>query len=239
LQPFLLQGFAVSFRTVAVMSVIMCSSAILARVDAASQAANEILRQVWIVLFQFVECLNISNQSITAGALGAHDVPYAMAVVKRHLLYAVALFSSAGAVVLACQHQIVSIFTADAMVVATAATTLPLLVACFPLDAVCSMFDGTLTAAGQATWTARTTTYAAIFVVAVMLCAPKLMQMSLFRTWCCAKLMTLLRMPMLVHRVYMSEYSPFADVMRRDKLLSEATEPLPHQSVTQPTPSSA
>jgi Na+-driven multidrug efflux pump len=52
LRPFLRDGMAVSLRTMAMLGMIMTSSSLLARVNTASQAAHEIMRQVWIFTFQ-------------------------------------------------------------------------------------------------------------------------------------------------------------------------------------------
>jgi Na+-driven multidrug efflux pump len=148
LRPFLRDGFAVSFRTVCMVGLVMASSSIIARVDAMTQAAHEIIRQMWILLYQGVECINISNQALASTALGTNDTSYAVAVVQRHLVYAISITAIAGAVVLTFREQVVSIFTSDSSVIATALTTLPLLVFAFPLDAITAILDGTLTAAG-------------------------------------------------------------------------------------------
>ena len=52
LSPFLKEGAAVSLRTVFTLGVVMASSSVLARVGTASQAAHEILRQLWICTYQ-------------------------------------------------------------------------------------------------------------------------------------------------------------------------------------------
>jgi Na+-driven multidrug efflux pump len=97
---------------------------------------------------QFAECINVSNQSLAATALGSGDTQYALDVVKRHVLYAVTLVSVIGGLVLLFKAQIVGLFTTDAAVVATAFSVLPLLVGVFPVDGLMSIVDGTLTAAG-------------------------------------------------------------------------------------------
>ena len=52
LGPFLRDGMAVSLRTVAMLGMVMASSSLLARVGTASQAAHEIVRQLWIFMYQ-------------------------------------------------------------------------------------------------------------------------------------------------------------------------------------------
>ena len=205
-----------SVRTVTVIGVIMSSTSVLARVDSAAQAAHEIIRQLWILLFQFVECINISNQAIVATALGARDYPYALAVVKRHIVYAISIVSAIAAICLALQTHIVGLFTADAVVIAAALTTIPLVTACFPLDAVSSLLDGTLTAAGQAKWTATNATVGSFATFLVLVWAEQVTAMSVLRVWMCLKLMTVFRLPLVIHRTFFSSASPFVGALRGD-----------------------
>ena len=209
LKTFLADGFAVSVRTLMVIGVIMSSTSVLARIDSITQAAHEIIRQMWIFLFQFVECINISNQSIVATALGEQDYGYALQVVKRHLVYAIAIVSVMAVALMTQQSLLVGCFTSDATVMAMAATTIPLVAAAFPLDATSSILDGTLTAAGQATWTAKNTTVSSGMTLALLWGAERMMTLSLLWVWVFLKLMTVLRLPLLLHRCFRSESSPF------------------------------
>ena len=224
LAPFLLDGFAVSLRTFTVIGVIMASTGVLARINAVSQAAHEIIRQLWIFLFQFVECINISNQAIMATALGLKQYEYAFQVAKRHLIYAVAIVSTVAVAVVLQQHWLLGRFTRDAVIIATASTAIPLVAAAFPLDAVSSILDGTLTAAGQAKWTAINTTVTAGFTLVALLGAERLITMSLLRVWLFLKTMTVLRLPMLIQRTFLSADSPFSKSSRVQAQLAPAGE---------------
>lgn len=104
-----------------------------------------------LLTMQFVECINISNQSLLSSALGSKDTRYAFSVVKRHLLYSTLIVSVLGALLLVGHEQIIRLFTPDKGVIAAAWSVLPLVVVCFPLDAIGAIADGTLTAAGYAT----------------------------------------------------------------------------------------
>ena len=103
-----------------------------------------------LLTVQFVECINISNQSLASTALGQKDTPYAFSVVKRHLVYATVLVVVMGGLLLTFHQQILDLFTPDSAVVATAWTVLPLVALALPLDAISTVADGTLTAAGCA-----------------------------------------------------------------------------------------
>jgi MatE len=147
-------------------------------------------------------------------AQGLRESTKSVQVVKRHLVYAIAIVSVVAIVVYTQQGALVRCFTGDAAVVAVAATALPLVAAAFPLDATSSILDGTLTAAGQATWTATNTTAASLLTFTGLLVAERCMQLSLLWVWVFLKLMTLLRLPMLLHRTFYSANSPFAGAMR-------------------------
>jgi Na+-driven multidrug efflux pump len=61
LKPFLRDGAAVSFRTFCTLGLVMGSSSVLARVGTAAQAAHEIVRQVWVFLYQ-VRRIEVSSR---------------------------------------------------------------------------------------------------------------------------------------------------------------------------------
>lgn len=215
LRPFLLDGAAVSLRTMSMLAMVMVSSSVLARVNTASQAAHEIVRQTWIFLFQFVECINISNQSLVSAALGAEENDYALEVVKRHLVYSVGLLVVMGGILLTFHQQILGLFTPDSSVIATAWTALPLVVLAFPLDAIGAITDGTLTAAGQATWVAQMTTIISLGSTAAMLLTASVVNMDLLRVWLFLKGYTALRVPFVVHRAFYSLKGPFGKMRNR------------------------
>lgn len=127
----------------------MFSSALCVRAGAASQAAFEIVRQVWVISIQLFESLNVATQAMAAGFLGRHDVGAARAVLTRALLLATCVGVGVGAVLLAARGPLVSAFTADPLVASLAGGILPVIIACMPLDAAASILDGGLIAAGQ------------------------------------------------------------------------------------------
>ena len=145
-------------------------------------------------------------------------------VVKRHLLYAVAIISVVAVAMYTQQALVIGWFTRDAAVLAMAATALPLVAAFFPLDAVSSILDGTLTAAGQAKWTAKNTTFGAVVTFTMLNVAERSMQLSLVWVWVFLKLMTLLRLPMMLHRTFLSENSPFGIAAKRKRVVAVESE---------------
>lgn len=233
LGPLLRDGMAVSLRTVAMLGMVMASSSLLARVGTASQAAHEIVRQVWIFMYQFVECINISNQSLASAALGQKDTPYAFSVVKRHLVYATVLITVMGGLLLTFHQQIIGLFTPDSVVVATAWTVLPLVALSLPLDAISTIADGTLTAAGQATWVAQTTTAVSVLATAAMLMTANVISMDIVRVWLFLKGYTVLRIPFIVHRAFFSSKGPFGS-LRAPRLDVSGTVDLSGSLMTQP-----
>ncbi|KAF8061355.1 DTX44 [Scenedesmus sp. PABB004] len=93
--PYLWKGAVLAFRMVVTFGMIMFASAICVRAGAASQAAFEIIRQVWIISIQLFESLNVATQAMAAGFLGRGDRAAARAVLVR----AAALAAGAGVAV--------------------------------------------------------------------------------------------------------------------------------------------
>ena len=207
--PFAIQGGAVSLRILTFTSVIMYTSIILASVGTIAQAAHEINRQIWIVLIQVVESFNISNQSIMSSALYAGDLTYANAVCRRHMQLAASLVAIAASVVIVFRHSIVSVFTSDPSVMAMAMAPLVFLLVLLPFDAISTIMDGSLTAAGQAGWCAQTTIVMSMLTLGLFSVAVNNTTMTLLLTWIIMKFTGLLRLPILVHRTFFSDQSPF------------------------------
>ncbi len=127
----------------------MYGSALTVRTGAVNQSAFEILRQVWLVSMQVFECLNVATQSMAATLLGAGDTASARALLLRALTLSTSVGAVAGAVVWMARQPLVSLFSSDVAVVATALSALPLVCAMLPLDAAASITDGGLMAASQ------------------------------------------------------------------------------------------
>jgi putative MATE family efflux protein len=147
--PLLKQGAVLSGRIVITFGVIMTGSALCVRQGAASQAAFEVIRQLWLLTIQLFECLNVATQSMCASLLGAGDRAGAKAVLTRSLVLSSAVAAGAGLLVWTLQAPLLRVFTTDAAVLAAASAVLPLLCLFFPVDAVGSVMDGGFIAAGQ------------------------------------------------------------------------------------------
>lgn len=158
---------------------------------------------------QFVECLNISNQTIVSTALGAGQKKYATAVLKRHVAYAVASIVSISSLIFLLRGPVLGLFTSDVSVIREVMTTLPFLFLLFPADAICSMLDGSLTASGQAAWCAQNTIIISLCVIGLLTAVRSTGDVSLISVWACLKMLTLVRVPFLVHRALFSAASPF------------------------------
>lgn len=127
----------------------MFASAICVQAGAASQAAFEIIRQVWIISIQLFESLNVATQAVAAGFLGKHDRDNARRVLKRAFNLSCAIGLAIGLVLFVAQAPLVNLFTKDAVVASLAGAIMPIIAFFMPLDAGASIMDGGLIAAGQ------------------------------------------------------------------------------------------
>lgn len=127
----------------------MYASAMCVRLGAASQAAFEIIRQVWILSIQLFECLNVAMQSMAASLLGAGDRAGALLLLGRATLVSVGVGAAVGVGLLALQGPLIAVFTSDAAVTGMVLGIMPMIAALMPLDAGASIADGGFIAAGQ------------------------------------------------------------------------------------------
>jgi hypothetical protein len=171
----------------------MYASAMCVRLGAASQAAFEVIRQLWILSIQLFECLNVATQSMAAGLLGSGDRAAARALLRRATGLSVAVGAGVGAALLVARVPLVSIFTSDAVVAQMSLAIIPMIALGMPIDAGASIADGGFIAAG------RTNTLSAIQVCgsaaqfAVLSWAAAAGMASTMTTWGVLKLMSVFR----------------------------------------------
>lgn len=96
----------------------MYASALCVRLGAASQAAFEVIRQVWILSIQLFECLNVATQSMAASLLGAGEAAAARALLGRATVLSVGVGALVGGGLMLLQRPLVAVFTSDAAVTA-------------------------------------------------------------------------------------------------------------------------
>eukprot|EP00879_Flechtneria_rotunda_P008430 GHRR01008831.1.p1 GENE.GHRR01008831.1~~GHRR01008831.1.p1 ORF type:complete len:403 (+),score=118.67 GHRR01008831.1:1447-2655(+) len=147
--PYLWKGLVLALRMVVTYGMVLSSSTLCIRTGAASQAAFEIMRQVWIITSQFYESLNVATQAMVAGLLGRGDTTSAMEVLQRALQLAFVTGLIFGLPLYLARGPVVGFFTRDTAVAALGVSCLPIVAGYMPLDAAASVVDGGLIAAGQ------------------------------------------------------------------------------------------
>uniref|UniRef100_A0A383W375 Protein DETOXIFICATION n=1 Tax=Tetradesmus obliquus TaxID=3088 RepID=A0A383W375_TETOB len=147
--PYLWKGAVLALRMVVTFGMVMFASAICVRAGAASQAAFEIIRQVWIISITFFESLNVATQAMAAGFLGRHDRTSAREVLQRALHLSCFAGLILGLLLFAWRGPLVGLFTKDAAVALLGGAVMPVIALCMPIDAGASIMDGGLIAAGQ------------------------------------------------------------------------------------------
>lgn len=129
--------------------IVMYASAMCVRIGAASQAAFEVIRQLWVLSIQLFECLNVATQSMAAGFLGVGDRLAARALLLRATVLSVAVGAGVGVMLLVLQQPLVWVFTADPAVAQMCLGIIPMIALLMPVDAGASIADGGFIAAGQ------------------------------------------------------------------------------------------
>mmetsp|Transcript_17433 Transcript_17433/g.52263 ORF Transcript_17433/g.52263 Transcript_17433/m.52263 type:complete len:588 (-) Transcript_17433:751-2514(-) len=153
---FLKAGVSLSSRNVISMAAILYATTSVTRLGAASLAAHEILRQVWIFAIQAFSALDIATQSLIATYLGQNMQQKAFDVLKRTLQLGVAAGVTIGLSMAFGASFLPGAFTSDQAVISIAARVFPVLAFYLPFDAVASIMDGSLLGAGDTGYLGRT-----------------------------------------------------------------------------------
>jgi putative MATE family efflux protein len=136
-------------RTAALMSVLILSTAVAARVSAPTLGGHQIALQIYTFLALVVDALAITGQAMVGTSLGASDVEGARVVAARLIRVGVVVGGVVGLLVMASAPFLPHVFSADAHVVRAATTALVLLGLFQVPAAVAFVLDGVLMGASD------------------------------------------------------------------------------------------
>ena len=190
----------------------MYASAMCVRIGAASQAAFEVIRQLWILSIQLFECLNVATQSMAASLLGAGDRAGARALLARATLLSVGVGAGVGGALLLLQRPLVAVFTSDATVTAMCLAIMPMISILMPVDAGASIADGGFIAAGQTNTLSAIQVSGSIAQFAALSWAAAGGAASALTVWAVLKLMSVFR---FAGGAYMHFFSPRSAYLER------------------------
>lgn len=167
--PLLRSGAALAVRNVATMSVILVGTRHVAALGAATTAAHEVMRQLYIASVQVFSALDVACQSLVATYVGGGDPASARAVIARGLQVGVAAGAAVGLCLAAASAWLPSLFTSDAAVAAAAGAVMPVMAAFMPVDAAAAVLEGGLLGASETAWVARCTILVSAACLAALL----------------------------------------------------------------------
>jgi len=167
--PLLRAGAALSLRNLSTMGVIILGTSMVSSLGAASLAAHEVLRQLYIVSVQVFSSLDVAAQSLVASHLGHGDRAAARAVLLRVLQLGTAAGAAVGVALSLGARSLPGLFTTDAAVAASAAAVIPIVAAFMPVDAAAAVLDGGLLGASETAWVSRTTVLVSAVCLAALL----------------------------------------------------------------------
>lgn len=147
--PMLRNGVLLSTRSLLAMSTLMFATKMAAGLGAATLAAHEIIRQIWVVSNQAFTSLDIATQSLVAFYLGKGDKKSASQVFLRTSALTLCAGILITSVLLVCRHALPAMFTSDPAVMALVASCIPLIAIYMPMDGMASVLDGFLMGSEQ------------------------------------------------------------------------------------------
>ncbi len=149
-------------RTLAFQACFVSAAAVAARFGAAALAAHQVVLQLWSFLALVLDSLAIAAQALVGAALGADDVPRAMATARRVTVTSVIAATGLAAVFAAGARVLPALFTDDSSVLAAIRIPWWFLVAQLPFAGVVFALDGVLLGAGDAAFMRTATVIGAL-----------------------------------------------------------------------------
>jgi putative MATE family efflux protein len=142
-------GSEIAVRTTALLGSFLVASAVLARVGPAALGAHQIAFQLFVFLALVLDALAIAAQVLVGRMLGAGDAAAARAASTRMIVWAVALGTAFGVLLLGLGDIVPRLFTSDDAVVAQAHEIWWLFAAMMPANGAVFVLDGILIGAGD------------------------------------------------------------------------------------------
>ena len=136
-------------RTASLLTGLLLTTAIAARMGTVVVAAHQIARELWTMLALVLDGFAIAGQAMVATALGAGDTARAMAESKRLVLWGLAAGLVIGALYLPLAGVLPGVFSSDAGVLASVASVWAVVAALQPVGGVVFVLDGVLMGAGD------------------------------------------------------------------------------------------
>jgi putative MATE family efflux protein len=169
IRPLVRMGAHLTVRSAALLGAFLLTSALAARIGAASLAAHQIAFELYVFLALVLDAIAIAGQIIIARLLGAGRGAGAREAARRMIGWAVVAGVVFGAVLLAGTDLIPRAFSSDPRVWAQAASAWPLFAAMQPIAAAVFALDGILIGAGDTRYLAGAMVVSlAVFVPAAL-----------------------------------------------------------------------
>jgi putative MATE family efflux protein len=136
-------------RTAALLTGLLISTAVAARMGTITVAAHQIARELWTMLALVQDGFAIAGQAMIGTALGAGRIAEARDAAWRLLGWGVAFGFVVGLAYLALAGVLPGVFTTDAQVIATVGTVWTIVAVLQPVGGVVFVLDGILMGAGD------------------------------------------------------------------------------------------
>ena len=149
-------------RTLAFQACFVSAAAVAARFGAAAVAAHQVVLQLWNFLALVLDSLAIAAQALVGAALGAVDLPLAMATARRVTVWSAVAATGLAIVFAAGASTLPRLFTDDGSVLSAVGVPWWFMVAQLPLAGIVFALDGVLLGAGDAAFMRTATVVSAL-----------------------------------------------------------------------------
>lgn len=136
-------------RTAALLTGLLVSTAVAARMGTVAVAAHQVARELWTMLALVQDGFAIAGQAMIGTALGAGRVTDAREAAWRLLAWGTGFGVLVGLVYLALQNVLPAVFTNDPQVIAAIGTVWTIVAVLQPIGGVVFVLDGILMGAGD------------------------------------------------------------------------------------------
>mmetsp|Transcript_43930 Transcript_43930/g.171651 ORF Transcript_43930/g.171651 Transcript_43930/m.171651 type:complete len:401 (-) Transcript_43930:265-1467(-) len=204
-------GFALTFRSLSIISVLNLANVAASMRGSLCLAAFEVQRQIWSLLGGVLDAISVAGQSIVPVALGKKDYSGARRAASRLLQIAFTAGCVNGSILILAGHPLAKAFASTWTTLDSITSSLPIMAVFIPLNAMVFVLEGVYSSARRFGTLSSTIVFSCGISAVFLIFLQRHVSLGLGYIWVAVNLMMALRF-FILSVIYQSQYTPIPKV---------------------------
>ncbi|KAJ8902252.1 hypothetical protein NDN08_006659 [Rhodosorus marinus] len=204
-------GFALTFRSLSIISVLNLANVAASMRGSLCLAAFEVQRQIWSLLGGVLDAISVAGQSIVPVALGKKDYAHARRAASRLLQIAFIAGCVNGSILILAGYPLAQAFASSRTTLDSITSCLPIMAVFIPLNAMVFVLEGVYSSARRFGTLSSTIVFSGGISALFLIFLQRHLSLGLGYIWVAVNLMMALRF-LILSVIYKSRYMPIPKV---------------------------